>query len=129
MQKRPVTISGKPPVGAYSPAISYGNMVFVSGQGPLDPDTHEIVGKTIEEQTTATLENVRKLLRAAGCDMSDCVKVAVHLLDIKDFDRFNAVYKTFFAAPYPARTTVQSGLWNNIRVEIDTIAIRDKHSD
>lgn len=130
MFNKPVKIPGqKPPVGAYSPGMQVLNWIFVSGQGPLNPDTHEIVGTTIEEQTTITLQNVQRVLRAAGADMDDCVKVNVHLLDIKDFDRFNAVYKTFFRNGFPARTTVQSGLWNNIRVEIDAIAYREHRRD
>lgn len=123
--KKLVTVPGqKEPIGAYSPALTAGNLIFVSGQGPLDPQTNQIVGKTIEEQTTATLQNVQRLLRAAGADLDDCVKVSVHLLNIKDFDGFNAVYKTFFQRPFPTRTTVQSGLWSNILVEIDAIAVR-----
>jgi len=130
MAKRPVKIMGaKEPVGAYSPGIQAGGMVFVSGQGPLDPNSQQIVGTTIEEQTTLTLQNVQRVLKAAGADMDDCVKVSVHLLNIKDFDRFNAIYKTFFKAPYPARTTVQSGLWSNILVEIDAIAVPTRHND
>jgi len=130
MRKLPVKVMGwKEPVGAYSPAIVAGGMVYASGQGPLDPDTHAIVGTTIEEQTTVVLQNLQKVLKSAGADLNDCVKVTVHLLDIKDFDRFNAVYRTFFKSPFPARTTVQSGLWSNILVEIDAIALLDKHTD
>jgi 2-iminobutanoate/2-iminopropanoate deaminase len=55
--------------------------------------------------------------------MDDCVKVTAHLLNINDFDRYNAVYREFFSKPYPARTTVQSGLWNGMLVEIDAIAV------
>ena len=125
MAKQIVTIPAqKAPVGAYSPGLIVGDMVFVSGQGPLDPNTREIKGKTIEEQTTVTLQNVQAILKAAGCDLDDCVKVTVHLLNIKDFDQFNGVYKTFFKTPYPTRTTVQSGLWNNILIEIDAIAVK-----
>jgi 2-iminobutanoate/2-iminopropanoate deaminase len=130
MRKKPVKVTGwKEPVGAYSPAIIAGGMVYASGQGPLDPDTHAIVGTTIEEQTTVVLQNLQKILKSAGADLNDCVKVTVHLLNIQDFDRFNAVYKTFFKAPYPARTTVESGLWSNILVEIDAIALLNRHMD
>jgi 2-iminobutanoate/2-iminopropanoate deaminase len=110
-----------PPAGAYSPGLIAGDFVFVSGQGPLDPATGEIVGETIEEQTTRVLENVTAVLEAAGASMSDVVKVAVHLSDLANFQRFNQVYATFFPDPKPTRTTVGSQL-PGILVEIDAIA-------
>ena len=112
---------GAGPTGAYSPGIRAGDFVFVSGQGPLDPATGAVVGDTIEDQVRRTLNNVRAVLEAAGARMNDCVKVQVHLADIGDFDRFNAVYAEFFGDPKPARTTVQSGL-EGILVEIDAVA-------
>ncbi|HTL29222.1 MAG TPA: Rid family detoxifying hydrolase [Tepidisphaeraceae bacterium] len=122
-KKEPVYPGKDTATGAYSPAISIGDTVYVSGQGPLDPATGNIVGTTIEEQTRVTLENVKRILKAAGCTTDDCVKVTAHLLNINDFDRYNAVYREFFNTPYPARTTVQSVLWNDILVEIDAIAV------
>ena len=110
-----------PPAGAYSPGLIAGDFVFVSGQGPLDPATGKIVGETIEEQTTRVLENVKAVLEAAGASMSDVVKVAVHLSDLANFQRFNQVYATFFPDPKPTRTTVGSQL-RGILVEIDAIA-------
>jgi len=110
--------------GAYSTVLRAGDFVFVAGQGPLDCETHAILGDTIEDQTRNTLENVGALLRAAGADFCDCVKSTVHLLDIEEFDRFNAVYKEYFSEPRPVRTTVQSGLWHGIKVEIDVIAYK-----
>ena len=112
---------GARPTGAYSPGIRAGDFLFVSGQGPLDPATGTIVGGTIEEQVRRTLENVRAVLEAGGATMADCVKVQVHLADIRDFARFNAVYAEFFPDPKPARTTVESGL-EGILVEIDAVA-------
>ena len=110
-----------PPAGAYSPGLIAGNFVFVSGQGPLDPATGKIAGETIEEQTERVLENVKAVLEAAGTSMSDVVKVAVHLSDLANFQRFNQVYATFFPDPKPTRTTVGSQL-PGILVEIDAIA-------
>ena len=110
-----------PPAGAYSPGLIAGDFVFVSGQGPLDPATGKIVGETIEEQTARVLENVKAVLEAAGSSMSDVVKVAVHLSDLANFQRFNQVYATFFPDPKPTRTTVGSQL-PGILVEIDAIA-------
>jgi 2-iminobutanoate/2-iminopropanoate deaminase len=122
--KTPIFPGKDTATGAYSPGIAVGETVYVSGQGPLDPASGAITGKTIEEQTELTLGNVRRILEAAGCTMDDCVKLAVHLSDIKNFDRFNAVYARTFTKPYPARTTVQSALWGGILIEIDAIAVK-----
>src|SRR5262249_34987175 len=110
--------------GAYSSAVEIDGWVYVSGQGPVDPKTAQPVRGTIEEETQMTLSHVEKILKAAGCTMNDVVKSTVHLTDIKEFDRFNAVYRAFFkdVAILPARTTVQSVLWNGIKVEIDVVA-------
>jgi 2-iminobutanoate/2-iminopropanoate deaminase len=100
--------------------------VYVSGQGPLDPKTAQVIRGTIEDETKTTLLAIERILEAAGCTMNDVVKSTVHLLDIEDFDRYNAVYKEFFlkrgCTVFPARTTVQSKLWNEIKVEIDVVA-------
>src|ERR1051325_3222451 len=99
--------------GAYSAAVEMDGWVYVSGQGPLNPKTAEPIRGTIEEETQLTLTHVQTILRAAGCTMNDVVKSTVHLSDIKDFDRFNGVYRNFFkdVPVLPARTTVQSVLW------------------
>lgn len=122
----PICTSAAPPPGPYSQAVRAGDWIYVSGQGPLDPDTKQIVGTTIEEQTRRVLDNVRAILNAAGADMPDVVKTTVHLLDIGMFDGFNQVYVTYFGDPKPARTTVQSGLWSNILLEIDVVAYKPK---
>lgn len=110
--------------GAYSAAVEMDGWVYLSGQGPVDPKTAQPVRGTIEEETTLTLKHVQKILQAAGCSLDDVVKCSVHLADMNDFDRYNAVYRTFFkdVPVLPARTTVQSVLWNGIQVEIDCIA-------
>ncbi|MCE5311129.1 MAG: Rid family detoxifying hydrolase [Acidobacteriales bacterium] len=108
--------------GAYSAGVLMDGWLYVSGQGPLDLKTGQVVRGTIEEETRLTLEHIGKILQAAGCSFDDVVKCTCHLLDIKDFDRFNAVYAEFFKGIKPARTTVQSGLGGGIKVEIDAIA-------
>jgi 2-iminobutanoate/2-iminopropanoate deaminase len=124
-RKEPIIVPNQPaPKSPYSAGITAGDLVFVSGQGPIDPQTGKIVGETIEEQVELTIKNVQRILQAAGCSLADVVKSTVHLLDIGDFDRFNAVYRRTFPEPYPARTTVQSVLWGGILVEIDVIAVR-----
>jgi 2-iminobutanoate/2-iminopropanoate deaminase len=112
---------GPPPGGAYSPGLRAGDFVFVSGQGPIDPVTGQIVGETIEEQTARTLENVKLILEAAGATMADVVKATVILSDMSLFPRYNAVYATYFPDPKPARTTSASDLLGRL-VEIDVIA-------
>jgi 2-iminobutanoate/2-iminopropanoate deaminase len=110
--------------GAYSSAVEIDGWVYVSGLGPVDPKTGQPIRGTIEEETRHVLEQMDKVLRAAGCTRHDVVKCTSHLADIKDFDRYNAAYREFFqdVAILPARTTVQSVLWNGIKVEIDCIA-------
>jgi 2-iminobutanoate/2-iminopropanoate deaminase len=127
MSKQQITTKkGAAPVGAYSQGLKVGDFVFVAGQGPLDPETGQAVGETIEEQTARTLENIKAILEAAGASMADVVKVTAHLSDLSLFDRYNKVYATYFPDPKPTRTTVGSQLLG-IMVEIDAIAyIGDK---
>src|SRR5437867_951478 len=93
--------------GAYSQAIRAGDFVFVSGQGPIDPETMKIVGDTIEEQTARTLRNIEAIAKAAGGSLRDAVKISVYLSDIELWPRFNQAYEEFLDfEPRPARTTV-----------------------
>jgi 2-iminobutanoate/2-iminopropanoate deaminase len=122
MSKQQITTrSGASPIGAYSQGLRVGDFIFVSGQGPLDPKTGQIVGTTIEEQTARVLENIKAILAAGGATMGDVVKVSTHLSDLSLFERYNKVYATYFPDPKPTRTTVGSQLLG-ILVEIDAIA-------
>jgi 2-iminobutanoate/2-iminopropanoate deaminase len=115
-------VEGTRPSGAYSPGIvSEGRYVHVSGQGPLRDGT--VVPGTIEEETRLTLDNLGKVLAAAGAGFGDVVRCGVHLADIADFDAMNAVYDEYFEHPKPARTTVGSQLGGGIKVEIDCVAV------
>ena len=117
------TKSGAAPVGPYSQGLRVGDFIFVSGQGPLDPDTGKIVGETVEEQTARVLENIQAILAAGGATMADVVKANAYLNDISLFERYNKVYVTYFPDPKPARTTVGAQLpLKGILVEIDVIA-------
>ncbi len=107
--------------GAYSAAVEADGWVYVSGHGPLDMKTGEVIQGDVEVQTRVTLEHIQKVLAAAGCTMDDVVKSTCHLQDIDDFQRFNKVYSEFFTGVRPARTTVQSTLLG-IKVEIDVVA-------
>jgi 2-iminobutanoate/2-iminopropanoate deaminase len=108
--------------GAYSAGVLIDGWLYVSGQGSVDLKTGEILHGTIEEETMVTLSHIEKIVVAAGGTIDDIVKCTVHLSDINDFDRFNAAYGTFFTGVRPARTTVQSGLSDGIKIEIDAIA-------
>jgi 2-iminobutanoate/2-iminopropanoate deaminase len=122
MPKQQITTrSGASPIGAYSQGLRAGDFIFVSGQGPLDPVTGQIVGETVEEQTARVLENIKAILETGGATMADVVKVTAHLSDLSLFERYNKVYATYFPDPKPTRTTVGSQLLG-ILVEIDAIA-------
>ena len=110
-------------IGPYSQGYRAGDFIFVSGQGPLDPQTGKVRGDTIEEQTTQTLQNIEAILQAGGAGMGDVVKVTVILTDLANFRQMNEVYNTFFRSPTPARITYGGGLAiPNMLVEIDAIA-------
>lgn len=109
--------------GAYSDGVLIDGLLFISGQAPVDFKTSKFVLGTIEEETRRTLENIKSILEAAGATMENVVKCTVHLSDIKEFNRYNEVYATYFPGIKPARTTVQSVLAEGIKVEIDCIAV------
>ncbi|MFN7993276.1 MAG: RidA family protein [Bryobacteraceae bacterium] len=108
--------------GAYSAGVLIDGWLYISGHASEDLRTGEILGRTTAEQTRVTLTHIGKVLAAAGLTFADVVKCTCHLADIKDFDEFNAVYREFFPPPLPARTTVQSVIAREFRVEIDAIA-------
>ncbi|MFB3881620.1 MAG: RidA family protein [Armatimonadota bacterium] len=112
------------PKGPYSPAVRAAGLVFVSGQGPIDPATGEVMRGDIREQTRLVLENIRAILTAAGSSMHKVVKTNVYLTDIAQFGAMNEVYGAFFPTEPPARTTIQAAaLPLGIAVEIDVIAL------
>ena len=112
------------PVGLYPHARRVGNLLFLSGQIPLDPATGSIVGGTIEAQTDQVMRNIGALLRAAGCGFEHVVRTTVFMLDLNDFAAMNGVYAKYVGTPPPARATVQvSRLPRDVRIEIDAIAI------
>jgi len=115
------TPQGPQPRGPYSRAIVADGFVFVAGQAPVNPSTNELELGDVGSETRRTLENIRAILEAAGSSLRDVVRVGVFLADIKDFDAMNAVYREFFPADQPARTTVGAQL-PRIKVEIDCIA-------
>jgi 2-iminobutanoate/2-iminopropanoate deaminase len=112
------------PVGPYSPALRAGQLLFVSGQVPIDPASGQMVTGDIAAETRRVLENIGALLSAAGLSFSDVVRTTVFLADMNDFAAMNDAYSGFFAQPYPARSTVQAArLPRDARIEIDAIAV------
>lgn len=114
-----------PPKGAYSPGIRAGDLLFVSGQVPRNPRTGEVEGKTVAEQTRRVLDNLRLVLEAGGGTLADVVATTCYLADERDWEAFNAEYRSVFQAPYPTRTTVGAGL-REVLVEVSAIAYLGK---
>jgi len=113
-------------MGAYSPAIKAGNLLFISGQIPLDPATGNLVAGDISAQADRVMRNVSALLRAAGLGFEHVVRTTVFLADMNDFAGMNEVYSRYIVDPPPARATVQvARLPRDVRIEIDAIAIID----
>lgn len=111
------------PIGPYSPTVRAGDLLFISGQIPLDPATGGMVAGGIAVQTRRVLESIRALLSDAGLSTGAVVRTTVYLADMGDFQVMNEAYAQFFAEPYPARSTIQAaGLPRDARIEIDAIA-------
>ena len=123
MNKKSINTNNAPkPVGPYSQAVKAGNFLFVSGQGPIDPQTGKIVRDNIEQQAIRTLENIKAILNSEGLDFQDVVKVSVFLKDIKNFSKMNDIYSRYFQSDPPARTTIQAVPPADIEIEIDVVA-------
>jgi reactive intermediate/imine deaminase len=111
-------------IGPYSQAVQAGNMIFISGQIPLDPKTGELNSSMITEQTHRVLKNLRAICQAAGGDLKNLVKVTIYLVDLSHFEIVNQVMKSYFEAPYPARVTLGvSSLPRQAGIEIDGIMV------
>jgi len=111
-------------IGPYSPAIRAGNLLFLSGQIPIDPATGTVVDGGIEAQTEQVMRNIGALLEAAGAGFEHVVRTTVYLTDMNEFGSMNACYARFVPEPAPARATVQvARLPRDVRVEIDAIAV------
>lgn len=124
-QKVQIQPEGVPtPKGSLSHGLLVGGFVFTSGAVAFHPETGEIVGTTVEEQTRQTLGNLAKVLAARGLTFDDAVRVTVHLADVRrDFKAFDTTYREFFSEPFPVRTTVGSTLAvDGLLVEIDLVA-------
>jgi len=120
-----ITPTGTPtPRGPYSPAVRAGDFIYVSGQGPIDPET---TFGDIRHETRVVLNNIRRILEASGATLQDAVKCSVFLADGGDFAAMNEVYAEFFGEAKPARTTVEAKFANKqMKVEIDCIAYKPR---
>ena len=110
-------------IGPYSQAVAAGNLLFISGQIPLDPTTGQVVGGGIAEQTRQVMNNLAAVLKAAGVDFSRLAKTTIYLTDLSDFAVVNGIYGEYFTGVFPARATVQvAALPKGVAVEIEGIA-------
>lgn len=111
-------------IGPYSPAVKLGDFVYVSGQLPVDPETNEFVEGGIQEQTYQVLKNMEALLAEMNLEMRHIVKTTVFMTNLSDFGLMNEIYSTYFADPYPARSTVEvKALPKGALIEIEAIVI------
>jgi len=121
---------GAAPRGAYSQGWRAGDFIFVTGTGPVDAETGNLAGESIEEQTEQVISNMESVLAADHASLADVIKVTVHLSDTALFTRYNAVYARRFSQPYPVRTTVGSDLRQlpGMLIEADCVAYAPQRS-
>lgn len=113
------------PIGPYSQAIQTGNMLFISGQIPISPESGELVSGSVADEALQVMKNLEALLNSAGLGFQNVVKTTIFLSDMKHFASVNEVYGSFFTSDFPARETVAVlGLPKNVNVEISLIAVR-----
>lgn len=114
-------------IGPYSQAVKAGNMLFVSGQIPIDPETGTVIIGGIEASTHRVMKNIESILGAAGYTLDNIVKTTIFLKNMEDFAKINAVYASYFSGDYPARETVEvSRLPKDVEVEISVIAAMEQ---
>lgn len=111
------------PIGPYSQGIKFNNLVFTSGQIPIDPSTGNFIDGDIRAQTKQTIRNIESILEAAGSDLSKVIKVTVFLKDITEFGAMNEIYEEYFGKSKPARSTIEAAkLPKDAKIEIDAVA-------
>ncbi len=128
MKERKVILTNKAPQprGPYSQAVVHGGLLYISGQGPVDPVTNKLIKGTIAQETTRTLENIKTIIEEAGGRLENILKITCFLADMDDYSAFNNAYKDYFIKEPPARTTVQAGrLPSDIKIEMDAIVALD----
>lgn len=114
------------PIGPYSQAVKSGNMLFISGQIPIDPATNQLINSSIGDEARQVMKNLEALLIAAGFSFQNVIKTTIFLSDMKHFAEVNEIYGSYFSKDFPARETVAVlGLPKNVNVEISLIAVKD----
>lgn len=125
--EKQVIFTDKAPVETvYSQAIKYNNLLFLSGQIPVDPETKKVIDGTFEEQIRQTFSNIQAILEAGNSSLDKVLKVTVFLTDMDDFKIMNEIYAEYFKENKPARTCVQAKLPFNMKIEIDVIAYKNE---
>ncbi|MAR95912.1 MAG: reactive intermediate/imine deaminase [Gammaproteobacteria bacterium] len=123
MSKEIISTTNAPQaIGPYSQAVKTGNLIFISGQVPINPETGNVVSGSIEDETNQVINNIKNICNAAGYSLGDIVKLTIFLTDLDNFSIVNEVMKQQFLEPYPARATIEvSGLPLGVNVEIEAI--------
>ncbi|MEM3476152.1 MAG: Rid family detoxifying hydrolase [Candidatus Bathyarchaeia archaeon] len=116
------TESAPQPLGAYSQAIKVENWLFISGQLPLNPLTGELISENTAEQAKQVFENLKAILKAAGMDLKNVVKITLYLKNLEDFPTINKIYEEYFREVLPARSTIQATPPRNASLEVDAVA-------
>jgi 2-iminobutanoate/2-iminopropanoate deaminase len=119
------TTNAPAPIGPYNQAVVTGNLIFVSGQIPMDAATGEIISSDVKAETKKVMENIGAILTEAGSDFDQIIKTSIFLTDMQSFAQVNEVYGSYFTTNFPARETVQvSALPKGVNVEISVIALK-----
>ena len=124
MPKRNIILTSRAPQprGPYSQAVIHNNILYISGQGAVDPVTNELINGTIEQETIRTLESIKAIIMEAGGKLENVLKITCYLANMDDFSAFNNAYKDYFIKEPPARTTIQAGrLPAGMKIEMDAI--------
>ena len=124
MKKKVInTFKAAKPVGPYSQAISFQNMLFTSGQIPIDPDSQEVLNKSFSEQCHRVILNLKLILEAGGSDLDHVIKVTIFMKNLNQFDELNKIYSQYFNTSKPARSCVEvTNLPKGVDLEMDAIA-------
>ena len=121
-----VIITDKAPeaIGAYSQAVQAGNLIFISGQIPLDPSTMEVISPVFSDQVEQVIKNLDEIVKESGNSLNDIVKITVYLKNLENFQAVNQAMENFFTKPYPARAAVEiSKLPKDVEIEMDAIVL------
>ena len=121
-----VIITDKAPeaIGAYSQAVKADNLIFISGQIPLDPSTMEVISPVFSDQVEQVIKNLDEIVKESGNSLNDIVKITVYLKNLENFQAVNQAMENFFTKPYPARAAVEiSKLPKDVEIEMDAIVL------